>query len=54
MLGRTFTPEMQARELDVRRSLYLTLRHGMMPQLVFRASTGRRSRSSSFTTSPAT
>lgn len=36
MLGRTFTPEMQARELDVRRSVYLTLRRGMMPQLVFK------------------
>jgi hypothetical protein len=36
ILGRTFTPEALARQLDVRRSVRLTLRRGLMPQLVFK------------------
>ena len=36
ILGRSFTPDVQARQLDVPRSLRLTLRHGLLPQLVFR------------------
>jgi hypothetical protein len=36
ILGRTFTPDAQARELDIGRSLRLTLRRGLMPQLVFK------------------
>jgi len=36
ILGRTFTPEAQARELDVPRSVRFTLRRGLLPQLVFK------------------
>jgi len=36
ILGRTYTPEALARQLDVRRSVRLTLRRGLMPQLVFK------------------
>jgi hypothetical protein len=36
ILGRTFTPDAQARQLDVRRSVRMTLRRGMLPQLVFK------------------
>jgi len=35
ILGRMFRPEAQTRELDVRRSVRLTLRRGLLPQLVF-------------------
>jgi hypothetical protein len=36
LLGRTFTPDAQARQLDVRRSLRMTLRRGLLPQLVYK------------------
>ncbi len=36
VLGRAFTPDAQARQLDVRRSVRLTLRRGLMPQLVYK------------------
>jgi hypothetical protein len=36
ILGRTFTPDAQARQLDVQRSVRLTLRRGLLPQLVYR------------------
>ena len=36
ILGRTFTPDALARQLDVRRSVRLTLRRGMLPQLVYK------------------
>src|SRR5262245_58573523 len=36
ILGRSYTPEALARQLDVRRSVRLTLRRGLMPQLVFK------------------
>jgi hypothetical protein len=36
ILGRTFTPDAQARQLDVQRSVRMTLRHGMLPHLVFK------------------
>ena len=36
ILGRTFTPDALARQLDVRRSVRMTLRRGMLPQLVYK------------------
>lgn len=36
ILGRAFTPDALARQLDVRRSVRLTLRRGMLPQLVYK------------------
>lgn len=37
ILGRALTSEAQARELDVRRSVQLTVRNGMLPSFVFRS-----------------
>ncbi len=37
ILGRALTNEAQARELDVRRSVQLTVRRGMLPSFVFRS-----------------
>ncbi len=37
ILGRVFATDAQARELDVRRSVSLTLRYGLMPHLVWAA-----------------
>ncbi len=37
ILGRAFTPDSQARQLDVLRTIHATLRRGLLPQLVFKA-----------------